>query len=384
MAQTPTFGKYLDGLRSTFREYLQGRFPPEVIDPKSGGGLVLAKGQDHLNLVVPELGFFIPPERRHHWFRSLTSSQALALSVLGTLAKRGDLGILGRLCCDDTANLLESDETFWFFCFAFTPWWLEQGKRKSQIDLYLASDTRRIAVECKFTETDIGICDPSGNGTAFSAYSSLPGNKICNRVKYNGAKYWRYWPEISNFPFPESCPNHCPLYKTYQLARNVMAAAVDPVDQTVDNRGTALLLYDARNPTFKATQGAPDILHSTQELLRDPSLLRSASWQSLAGLLDSTGKYEDLLIFLKDKYGIMSEGSPGEEASSNPMTICLDADPINADWMKVVHWDHILSRTKDLEAFRSELECEGFTPAEFRGLHYFALLSEKHPWLKGL
>ncbi|RJX22782.1 MAG: hypothetical protein C4575_00615 [Desulforudis sp.] len=384
MQTPPEYAVYLNGLRSTFREYLQERFPPYAIDLKKGEGYVFTKQHELLNIFDPHLAFYIPPERRHQWFHSMASSQALTLSVLDTIARRGDLGLLGGLICDNSRPLLTPGLDPWFHCFEFTPWWLEKGERKSQIDFYLVSNTTRIAVECKLTEKDIGICDPTAKGEAIRAYSRLPAFEVCNRVRYNGARYWEFLPEISNTPFPFFCPERCPLYKSYQLARNVMAAVVDPVAERVDSQGTALLLYDARNPCFKAAQGTPDILRSTQELLRDPSLLCSASWQSLAGLLGSTGRYEELLIFLKDKYGIMPEGSPGEGSGSSPLTICLDADPINEDWIKVVHWDRILSRTKDLDGFRSHLRSEGFTPEEFRGLHYFALLAEKHPWLKGL
>lgn len=381
---TREYSEYLNSLRATFSDYLAGRFPPQALDQRRGGGLVFAKGYEHLNLFDPELSLLLPPERRHRWFRSLTSSQALALSVLGNVAKRAELEILSSLICDDSASLSDESGPFWFYAFEFTPWWLELGKRKTQIDLYLVSNTRRIAIECKLTEADIGTCDFVQKGRGHSAFSSLPGYEVCSRVRQNGAKYWIYWSQLSDLSFPQACPDRCPIYKTYQLARNVMAAAVNPADATVDGRGSALLLYDARNPAFKVEEGGPQIARDTRGLLKDPSLLRSANWQSLARLLDSAGGYEDLLAFMKDKYGIFPGISPSEETEDTTPTIYLDADPINADWIKVVHWERILSSTKGLDAFRSELRREGFTADGFRELHYFSLLAEKYPWLRDL
>ena len=48
----------------------------------------------------------------------------------------------------------------------------------------------------------------------------------------------------------------CPLQGTYQLARNVLAACVQP-DGTVDaNSGHALVIYDDRNPAAHASDGS--------------------------------------------------------------------------------------------------------------------------------
>lgn len=131
-------------------------------------------------------------------------------------------------------------------------------------------------------------------------------------------------------------------------------------------RGPRSIFYDARNPTFKASQGAPRTAQHVGAAQRDHSLLRSESWQSLAGLLDSAGGCEDLLVFIKDKYVIVAEGSPSDGVSGSPPTIHLDANPIGAHWTKVVHWDRILSNVESLESFRVELKCGGFTPDEFR------------------
>lgn len=79
---------YLNALKVNFRDYLKGRFPPEVIDLKRGGGLVFAKGHEKLTLVGSGLGSFIPPESRHRWFRSLASACALGPWNIGRTSSR--------------------------------------------------------------------------------------------------------------------------------------------------------------------------------------------------------------------------------------------------------------------------------------------------------
>ena len=55
----------------------------------------------------------MPPSKRHRWFRSMKSSQALTQSVFGALAATGHLAALGALTAEcgrsaftETPNLL--------------------------------------------------------------------------------------------------------------------------------------------------------------------------------------------------------------------------------------------------------------------------------------
>ena len=298
------YAEYHDEMIDRFLNYREANIAPEVIDPNAGEGHVFKKEQEVLNLFSPELCLFIPPENRHQWFRSMISSQALAVSVIGTMIRRGDTDLLAKLECDDLMPLATEDAHFWFASFEYAVWWLEKGRRKTQIDLFAQSPNFRLAVECKLTEREIGQCLKSEEGEREAAYSEIAGYKICPRVAMNGATYWHYWPDISNQRIPEVCTDDCPLHITYQLARNVMAAAINPANGEIASKGIALLLYDERNPEFQDSGGADAANKSVKEAIKNPALLRSALWQSLAGLLLKNGSYGDLLEFLDEKYGI--------------------------------------------------------------------------------
>lgn len=277
-----------------------------AIDTETGEGHVFLPEQGDLNLFDTALAKFIPAHNRHRWFRSMLSSQALAVSVIGTMVQRSMLSLLSELQCDDSLPLVTEKQDFRLVGLEYTPKWLEMGKRKSQIDAYAESPGWRLAIECKLTEPDMGHCQMSKDGEPQKAYEELPGYKFCNRVMYNGAAYWRYWPEISDLPLPTDCTDDCPMHRTYQVARNVICAGINQKTGKFDGRGTALLLYDERNPSFQVNGDGLRSYETLKKALKDTSLLRSATWQSLAGLLEISGGFKDLVGFLEEKYGIQS------------------------------------------------------------------------------
>lgn len=321
---TTQYQDYYKGMIARFQEYRENYFSEDVVDMSAGEGHVFTEEDSTLNLFLPELGSLIPPSDRHKWFRSMTSSQALAVSVIGTIVQRGDLELLCAFICDDLLPLVFKETVLEFDSFEYVPRHLEKGKRKSQVDVYIRSPGFRLSIECKLTEKDTGQCRMSKEGEQRDAYSEFSGFTFCDRVRYNGARYWDYWPKISDQPRPETCTEECPLHSTYQLARNVMAAGIEPETGEFDEKGSALLLYDDRNPGFQVGDDisglSKAILSSSKStgegirsfatlkmMLKNTTLLRSATWQSLAGLLWAEGSYEDLLRFLKEKYGILPD-----------------------------------------------------------------------------
>jgi len=64
-----------------------------------------------------------------------------------------------------------------------------------------------------------------------------------------GVLYWKYIPQI--FKWRENADlAQCPIYKNYQLVRNILSACVRK-DGTVSlNNGHVVLIYDERNPSF--------------------------------------------------------------------------------------------------------------------------------------
>jgi hypothetical protein len=98
---------------------------------------------------------FIPPYERHKWFRSMNSSQALAQSVFGNLSLYDCLETLSDLQDDEggflfNAAQLNSEN----FCMEFKVSYLGEPKPTS-LDVYFFGEYR-VAIECKFTENEVG------------------------------------------------------------------------------------------------------------------------------------------------------------------------------------------------------------------------------------
>jgi hypothetical protein len=94
---------------------------------------------------------------RHKWFRSMNSSQALAQSVLGNLAVYDLFHRLAELECDEGESLLgkakvSSDN----FAMEYEVKHLGEP-RPTSLDGYFFNGYR-VAIECKFTEFEVGTC----------------------------------------------------------------------------------------------------------------------------------------------------------------------------------------------------------------------------------
>jgi|BarGraNGADG00312_2_1021985.scaffolds.fasta_scaffold21371_2 hypothetical protein len=67
-----------------------------------------------------------------------------------------------------------------------------------------------------------------------------------------------------------------------------------------------------------------------------------------------------------------------------------DADPINADWIKVSYWSKVIAGMNGPEEFKEYLvsgkdpEIGPISVESFRSLHYFSYLAERYPWLNDL
>lgn len=100
--------------------------------------------------------------------------------------------------------------------------------------------------------------------------------------------------------------NHstCPIWKPYQLVRNVLAASVDPQTGEVLDQPTAVLIYDSRNSVFAPGGNVDYLFREVQGALEGSASLKRATWQSIAAALNEQGSYEDLLLWLDEGYGI--------------------------------------------------------------------------------
>jgi hypothetical protein len=258
----------------------------------------------------------LPRTAGHRWLGSMKSSQALVWSVFANLAAADRLSRLADLPddlgrplfpgVDRGANLhLEHDVA-------------DLGEpRPTSLDALLDVGGYRIAIEGKLTETDIGRCSrPAlrpGKDAGYErdhcdgSYTIQRGRRQRCSLSEIGVSYWRHVPTLFRWS-ADADLRPCPLRRTYQLVRNVLAATV-PVGGRSDGRadatrGHAVLLYDGRNPHFGPGGAAWLAVRDVRDCLRCPGLLRLGTWQQVAGAIAGDGEVGWLAEELQLKYGI--------------------------------------------------------------------------------
>ena len=256
----------------------------------------------------------LPTSKRHCHFASMRSSQALAQSVFGSLVALGKAGVLAGLTTDDGLPTVRSGVTVGM---EYLVQHLGERRSKTSVDVWLDDGDQRVAVECKFTEPDFGRCSrPTlrpGKDANYDrdhcdgSYTRQRGRRTRCSLTEIGVRYWQYLPELFDWP-ADSDMKPCPLDGTYQLARNVLAACVQP-DGTVDaDGGHALVIYDERNPAFlPGGAAARQWEAATGALVRWP-LLRRCSWQRLVAHLATDPDLAWLVNGLAAKYGLDPTG----------------------------------------------------------------------------
>ncbi len=288
------------------RPYAQDGRPPVFITSESWRNIIinLTASQQEIDKLLS----LVPEKKKHKWFRSMNSSQALAQSIFGNLAINNSLQYLTEIKDDEGQDLfgkaqISSDN----FEMEYEVDYLgEREPRPTSLDGYVSGDYR-IAIECKFTEAEVGTCSrPRSkleskhcNGT----YSIQGARKERCSLTEIGVLYWRYAPRLFKWK-NDSDLNPCPLNKTYQLARNILAVGVKP-DRTVSfNNGHVLLIYDERNPAFQ--QGGNGLIAYTKTLteLQEPTMLRKCSWQRIVQHLREKNILSWLTENLALKYGL--------------------------------------------------------------------------------
>ena len=162
---------YRDAMVARFWRYQKEAFRdrPEIFErPDMGDGrppVFLRHAAESNVLMAPDISGEdrsrllreIPPRERHRWFRSMSSSQAIALSVFGNLKMYGLLGLLNGLH-DEQGRPIFGDE-------AITP---ENFRMEYKVDSLgeprptsldaLITGKHPVAIECKLTEPDVGSC----------------------------------------------------------------------------------------------------------------------------------------------------------------------------------------------------------------------------------
>ena len=178
------------------------------------------------------------------------------------------------------------------------------------MDALLSGPKRRVAVECKFTETEFGTCSRprlkrSNPAWCDKSYRIQHGRRSRCALTETGVLYWNYLPALFDWPGDRD-HRPCPFGTVYQLARNALAATVAPNGDFDPAGGHALVLYDARNPAFQGEgeAGRQWASASVAATRRAPGLLRRASWQGLMSVLAEAPELAWLVEGVRDKYGI--------------------------------------------------------------------------------
>jgi hypothetical protein len=271
------------------------------------------EASDH-NLIVPDeaklaaaVVELVPRSKRHRWFRSMKSSQALAQSVFGNLKVLNRISCLSEVSSDDDAVPafgpgpigpsdieLEHDVTSL------------NEVRATSVDL-LVSGSASVCVECKLSEQEVGCCSrprlkrhhPEYCDGSFARQGSR--SHRCALAE-RGMDYWEHIPSVLNWEVDRD-QSPCPLAKPYQLVRNVLAAVVGEGEGKVrGGRGHALLVYDDRNPSFQPRENGP--FEELRSQLRDVTMLRRCSWQAILAAMDVHDDLGWLMRALDCKYGL--------------------------------------------------------------------------------
>ncbi len=272
---------------------------------------VLSKEFSSLCVLVPQdasiaraIRAVIPKSKRHRWFRSLKSSQALSQSILGAVDVFNCLHLLQDVQAECGRPAFFEQDSGFVLEFEHEVRWLAEPQPTS-IDVLLRGSRRHVVIECKFTEREFGTCSRPHKPHASKQHCN--GNYEVQSGRHErcalteiGIQYWRYLPDLFEW---EAHRDHvpCPFGEVYQLARNALAAGVAPGSPAP---GHVLVVYDARNPEFKAHGRAEQQWRSAVSSCRVPGLLRRLSWQRLLTALTRASELAYLIEGVEQKYGL--------------------------------------------------------------------------------
>ncbi len=257
----------------------------------------------------------LPASKRHPWFRSMKSTQALAQSVFGNLRANNKLGLLSSLLGDDGQPLFFRPSG----CEPHTEmehevgYLKEKGQGGTNVGVLLNQGSYRIAVECKLAEADFGRCSKplrKPEDTDYehdycnADYAPQQNRRFRCSLAGLGVAYWEYIPELFDgwSAGTDHCP--CPLNRAYQLTRDLLAACVRPGLSVDPAGGHVVLIYDDRNPSFRQCGEAGKIYDTVKTSLRNPALLQKTTWQQVVACLRPDPEMAWLAEALAGKYGI--------------------------------------------------------------------------------
>jgi hypothetical protein len=302
--------------KETFRNHTEYFERPNISD---GRPPIFQKYSDAFNVLMApgissedhgRLLSEIPEGERHRWFRSMSSSQAIALSVFGNLKMYGFLDILNGLH-DEQGRPTFGDEAITSENFRMECKVDSLGEpRPTSLDA-LITGKHPVAIECKLTESDVGNCSRPFLAISDSNYERdfCDGTYTVQRDRTSrcslteiGVKYWSHVPRIFKLT-ADADLSPCPLRANYQLVRNLLAVSVTS-DSMPAGAGHVVLVYDERNPAFQEGGKGHIAYEETRNALLEPERLKKCSWQQIARLIREEKCLSWLVGHLEAKYGI--------------------------------------------------------------------------------
>ena len=299
------------------REELDGRHPREKGPP------VLATGAASRNVLVPSqrskadgIRAAIREGQRHRWFRSLKSSQALTQSVFGAIQAFDCLGLLQDVPAECGRPAFYEDADGWTLDLEHSLRGLGEP-RPTSVDVLASGPGVRVAVECKLTEGEFGTCSRPrlrrGDETwpeqyCNGSYTVQHRRRSRCALTEIGIRYWDHLPRLFDWP-DDRDHEPCPFGETYQLARNALAATLTPDGQLGPGQGHVLVVYDARNPSFRGEAKAEQQWKAVVASCRVPGLVRRVSWQRLMAAIADTQELAYLVDGVAEKYGLEPDRS---------------------------------------------------------------------------
>jgi len=308
------FWKYQDERFSDWKKYFERPFNsdgrPPVFHKKAADCNVIFNPDSssrERELLLNE----IPIKARHRWFRSMSSSQAVAQSILGNLKVYDRLHYLCELSDDAGFPLMgDASPSKENFHMEYTVNYLNEP-HPTNLDGFISGDYQ-VASECKLLESEIGTCSRPKLGKKDTNYE----RDYCNGTYtyQNGRQtrcsltdidvlYWKYIPDLFKW---NNDVDHvpCPLRKNYQLVRNILASCMRPAGSVLPKKGHVVLIYDKRNPAFQKGGVGYTAFENTKEALHEPQLLRKCSWQRIVNHLRNKNDFSWLVDQLEIKYGL--------------------------------------------------------------------------------
>ena len=249
----------------------------------------------------------IPALKRHLWFRSMRSSQALTQTVFGSLAVTGRLGLLAGLETEDGERPFQPNaHGAAHLALEVDVDCLGEPRPTSKDVAYRGLNP--VTVECKLMEESIGLCSrPRLFQNDFrycdGSYTRQRGRQ--ERCSLTGIGV-RYWPLVPRLFRIDAGIDHsiCPLHRNYRLVRNLLATCLSPSGKILAG-ARVVLLHDERNPAFRPGGDGWRAYQQVRSMLIEPRMLQRTSWQRLAQLLRSEDRTTWLAEALDAKYGFL-------------------------------------------------------------------------------